>query len=177
MRNKGIGVSVHANSSIFTDMMLSSLLDMAAVLRRLAKGYTKHPLLCNVGLYGTLYALGDVSQQNISGKKKVDLKSAARVSTVGATLYGPFYYYWYRILEKKIPGTATRNIVKKVVIDQAIAGSGGVFTFFVGQIFFYIVTGFTRVSRKSTWAFHLLVLFTQQENVTLKMMRSSKMKK
>jgi hypothetical protein len=52
------------------------------------------------------------------------------MATVGATFFGPFYFVWYRALDRILPGTAVRTIVRKVVADQAVAGIIGLIAFF-----------------------------------------------
>ena len=104
------------------------------VFSRLRALYSRHPLVCNMGIYGSLYSLGDVSQQTICGKSHIDYLSASRVGAVGAGIFGPFYLFWYRALDKRLPGTAAKIILRKVIVDQSIAGAVGTFVFFTGNL-------------------------------------------
>ena len=68
----------------------------------------------------------------IQGRSKYDWSSIGRIATVGAFL-GPIYSVWYTKLDKVLPGTATKTLVTKVVLDQGLAGVFGVAVFFGGK--------------------------------------------
>ena len=108
-----------------------------SLLRQVGRVYRRHPMISNMGLYGSLYFLGDLSQQTICGCPP-DLQSATRVAAVGAGIFGPFYTYWYKFLDSRLPGAAVRTVAKKVVIDQMVAGLAGVYLFYVGRCTFYV---------------------------------------
>ena len=112
---------------------------MASLLRQVGRAYRRHPVICNVGLYGSLYFLGDLSQQTICRCPERNFQSARQVACVGAGVFGPFYYYWYRYLDGKVPGNAAKAVVKKMVLDQMVAGAGCVYIFYVGRSSFYMI--------------------------------------
>lgn len=102
------------------------------ILKHVRGLYVKYPLLGNVIVYGGLYSAGDLSQQTITNRPTYDFDSTKRVGGLGAGVFGPFYLFWYRSLDKFIPGAAAKAVVKKVVTDQAFAGPVGLFLFFTG---------------------------------------------
>ena len=98
--------------------------------------YRRYPVLGNVLVYGTLYTAGDISQQTIAGRTQYDLDSAKRMGTVGATIFGPLGTFWYPFLEKFLPGTSKKVIVKKILADQGIMTPLCVTIFYVGEFQF-----------------------------------------
>ena len=118
--------------------LLPAACTMASLLRQVGRAYRRHPVICNVGLYGSLYFLGDLSQQTICRCPERNFQSARQVACVGAGVFGPFYYYWYRYLDGKVPGNAAKAVVKKMVLDQMVAGAGCVYIFYVGKSSFYM---------------------------------------
>ena len=102
---------------------------MAALLKSL---YSKHPVLGNIVIYGSLYSAGDITQHMIMGQPQ-DIANTKRVGCVGGFLFGPIYTYWYRFLDGRLPGASAKLIVKKVVADQAVMGPVGVSIFYTGN--------------------------------------------
>ena len=102
------------------------------VISRLSRLYSRYPVAGNVLVYGGLYSAGDVSQQTLLREPKYDWANASRVGLVGATVFGPFYHFWYRYLDRLLPGKAKFTIVKKLTVDQGVAGILGVFIFYTG---------------------------------------------
>ena len=58
------------------------------------------------------------------------------MATVGACYYGPLYYYYYGILDRRLPGKNPRTILLKLFIDQVVVTipSLVIFYVFVGQL-------------------------------------------
>lgn len=79
--------------------------------------------------------LGDAMQQTIekSQKKKrsYDWQRVAHMAAVGLVL-GPVVHYWYGSLDRWLPGTQRRTIVKKVLADQLVASPVFLLIFFMG---------------------------------------------
>ncbi|KAJ8911419.1 hypothetical protein NQ315_005952 [Exocentrus adspersus] len=84
----------------------------------------KHPLISNSVIYGSLCVAAEFTQQTVTRKvldspsKPYDLETIGRYSVYGTTLAGPALTVWYRFLDKKFVGTATKIVIKKLLIDQ-----------------------------------------------------------
>jgi len=80
-----------------------------------------------------LYGGGDVARQTIQRTPKIDYTTTARMAVVGGAGLAPCLYGWYKILDRLVSGKTIQLLVKKVIIDQMVAGSIGVFIFYVGK--------------------------------------------
>lgn len=110
--------------------MLCFQIIMLRFVKSVGSLYTRRPVMFNMCMYGTLYAAGDVSQQTIMRRPQYNWQNTGNLATVGAGFFGPFYFYWYKFLDAMLPGKLVTTIVKKVLIDQAIAGVIGLSAFF-----------------------------------------------
>ncbi len=104
--------------------------------------YVRHPVVANALLYTGLYSAGDVSQQTILRRPRYDWANVSRIGLVGGCFFGPSYHYWYRYLDKMLPGTARRTIVRKLLADQGIAGIIGIAVFYIGESYFFIIPSY-----------------------------------
>ncbi len=103
------------------------------VLSILKRIYTSKPVLANVAIYGSLYYAGDLSRQTIIVESKsYDLKSSSKMAVVGGGVFAPFAFYYYRLLDRKLPGKTMRIICKKILFDQGIMGVFGTALFYTG---------------------------------------------
>ena len=61
-----------------------------------------YPLLGNMATCGTLYGLGDISQQTLFKAKDKDYNWTGTKRIVGMSFFGfgPIYYFWYKMLDK-----------------------------------------------------------------------------
>lgn len=86
----------------------------------------KYPILGNAVVYGTLCIAAETSQQTINNKilaspaKPLDTKLIGQYAVYGIGVGGPVVAIWYRFLDKKLPGTAVKTIVKKMMADQFV---------------------------------------------------------
>ncbi|XP_030745838.1 mpv17-like protein isoform X2 [Sitophilus oryzae] len=86
----------------------------------------KRPVLGNCIVYGTLCVAAETSQQTINKKflekpsKPLDTATIGRYAIYGTSIGGPLVSLWYKFLDKKLPGTAVKTIVKKMLVDQFI---------------------------------------------------------
>lgn len=53
------------------------------------------------------------------------------MAVLGCTYYGPFATFIYDNLDRVLPGTATKTVIKKMVFDQFVLTSFGVCVFYV----------------------------------------------
>jgi len=82
----------------------------------------KYLLITNAFIGSTCIGLGDFVVQNFSihvtkEQKKVELQKVARVAFIGGSFsfVETFYYRW---LERVLPGRSVANVIQKVVMDQ-----------------------------------------------------------
>ncbi|KAF6035222.1 MPV17L [Bugula neritina] len=52
---------------------------------------------------------------------------------VGGLVLSPLYILWYNFLDKKVPGTTGRSLIKKIALDQIAAGMFGTCIFFIAM--------------------------------------------
>ena len=127
----------------------------------LARFYSRHPLVSNCLIYGSLYAGAELSQQTINhvftsarrarsrnntavtssanagantsvlAKLKYDIASVKRYAVLGTCVYPPVFYAWYKWLDATFKGSAVRIVGAKVFLDQFVLGPPSLFCFFV----------------------------------------------
>jgi len=91
------------------------------------------PLLTHVTTAGTLYFTGDVLCQKLEKKEEWDYMRTARMTVIGIGLMGVAGGKWYAIMDKKLPGTDVRTIVKKVALDQFVFAPAFYLSFYFGM--------------------------------------------
>ena len=89
--------------------------------------------LINIGTACSLYTLGDLLQQKIERKKRIDWRRTARMATMGLACLGPLNHNWYIFLDKILPGTTVRTVTKKVLVDILVMGPVFLVSFFTGR--------------------------------------------
>lgn len=79
-------------------------------------------------------ATGDVITQQFVERKgfEHDVKRTVRMGTIGLVI-GPILRTWYLALERIVPGTATINGFKKMLLDQTLFAPGFILFFFVAS--------------------------------------------
>ncbi|XP_029441170.1 mpv17-like protein [Rhinatrema bivittatum] len=106
---------------------------MQALLR-----FTKrHPWLTNVTVYGSLFSCADVVQQKLTKDPgdPIDFTQTAKVGLVGFCFHANFNFFWLRAIERVFPGSAPRNVIRKVVCDQLMAAPITICVFYAGLSF------------------------------------------
>ncbi|XP_035228731.1 mpv17-like protein [Stegodyphus dumicola] len=108
------------------------------MLSRVRLIFQKRPLLMNMVSFGTMYVGAEVAQQTIlvytsPQKNSIDWGSVGRYAVVGIVGIGPALFYWYRILDRLLPGSAAKTVVKKVLSDQLISSTSCLVIFFTGM--------------------------------------------
>jgi len=120
---------------------MSIVLSVKGVVQRCRAAFKRHSFVGSVLVYSCLYGAGDIARQTVQRTPKKDYATTARMAVVGGGGLAPCLYTWYRILDRLVSGTTVQVVVKKVVIDQMVAGSVGVVIFYVGQFLTVSVTG------------------------------------
>ena len=89
------------------------------VLSTLRIALNKRPLLKSVVTVTSLITAADVSCQVIESKgEQFNWTRLRNMMSIGVCYYGPFYYYYYGMLDRKLPGKNPRTIALKLLIDQ-----------------------------------------------------------
>ncbi|CAH1236463.1 unnamed protein product [Diabrotica balteata] len=117
---------------------MGSILAMTTIKTKLSnilsKAFSsKYLLLTNLGLSISLSAAGDIIEQKYELMaeeiQEMSLERTKNLSVAGFTV-GFVCHYWYKHLEKFLPGYTFRIVCKKVVLDQIIASPVCIATFF-----------------------------------------------
>lgn len=92
----------------------------------------KYLLLTNMTITASLSSLGDIMQQSyeiaIQRQENWNKTRTFHVSITGLVL-GPPCHFWYKFLDKYLPGRAPSVIVKKLVLDQIFCAPVMIFLF------------------------------------------------
>ncbi|NXC20272.1 MP17L protein, partial [Corythaeola cristata] len=97
-------------------------------------GVRRFPWLCNVLLYGGLFAAGDAAQQLWRRRgQSPDWAQTRRVALVALAFHGNFSYVWLRALERALPGRRPLAVVGKVLCDQLLGAPVAVLAFYTGE--------------------------------------------
>ncbi|XP_072916611.1 mpv17-like protein isoform X2 [Hemitrygon akajei] len=99
----------------------------------LATKIRKFPWISSVALYSCVFAAGDLAQQNLSKKEKVDFKQTRNVTTLALTFHGHFIYLWMKTIESVFPGATAGIILRKLACDQLIGTPTGISAFYIGM--------------------------------------------
>ena len=89
-----------------------------------------HPIRTNMATTGTLFALGDILAQTLEPSQETEqspLARTARAATYG-TLYAPLGDAWYRLRQRRVPGTALR-----VAADQLLFAPAGLALYYAAM--------------------------------------------
>lgn len=107
----------------------------------------RYLLVTNTFSNGILMGFGDVSIQLIerrsSGnldKDGIDWYRTGRLFLIGLGL-GPALHFWYKFLDKRLPGANALSVAKKVFLDISIASPICIAYFFIG----------TNILERRTW--------------------------
>ena len=92
-------------------------------LERCKAFFDKHYLLANMGVYGSLYSVGDITCQLISHANTTtphDWERTKRMGTMGCTVLPLLNTYFYRFLDRAFIGGSPRIVFKKLIIDTFV---------------------------------------------------------
>jgi len=106
-------------------------MSVIGVLKRCQAVFKRHSFVGSVLVYSCLYGGGDIARQTIHRTPKKDYVTTARMAVVGGAGLAPCLYGWYKILDRLLSGKTMQVLVKKVVVDQLIAGSMSISIFYI----------------------------------------------
>ncbi|BFY99393.1 hypothetical protein BsWGS_02433 [Bradybaena similaris] len=121
--------------------------------------FRQNLLATNIVTCASLLGLGDCAVQKINTAfdkdYKYDLARTGRMAIIGVML-GPFNHFWYAFLDRLIVGKTRRIIIKKIMIDQAVAG-----TFFCTSFLYgiSILEGKTHEAAIEEWKHKFLKIY------------------
>ncbi|XP_017780921.1 PREDICTED: mpv17-like protein [Nicrophorus vespilloides] len=101
--------------------------------------FTKHPVIANSVIYGTLYLGAEMSQQVMTKKvltdkpEPMDMPTLARYGFYGTIIQGPLLTFWYKWLDAKFVGTGLKLVAKKLMVDQFVSVPPLLLIFFVSM--------------------------------------------
>ncbi|XP_037936218.1 mpv17-like protein 2 [Teleopsis dalmanni] len=128
------------NSKIIT-RLLSSIKTVSKInyFRHLKAAHRKafsdkFLLLTNVGISLSLSSTGDIIEQQyeyLCGDIKCySLQRTSHMATSGVTV-GVICHYWYKFLDKRMPGRTLKVVMQKIVLDQFICSPVYISAFFI----------------------------------------------
>ncbi|XP_060939527.1 bMERB domain-containing protein 1-like isoform X1 [Limanda limanda] len=106
------------------------------MLKALVRHVRRYPWASNVTVYGCLFAGGDLVHQLLSRRDNMDWTHTRNVAVVGFGFHGNFSFFWMRFLERRFPGNSARMVVRKLLLDQSIAGPLATSVFYTDQIIY-----------------------------------------
>ena len=107
---------------------------LGARLYLVAKGFaTRHPVFTNSVMYGSILSTAEVMQQTIAGYERYDWARVGNMMVLGCCALGPRGYYWYRWLDRTLPGMAKLTVLMKVFVDQLVSAPVFILIFYAGQ--------------------------------------------
>ncbi|XP_076264634.1 mpv17-like protein 2 [Rhynchophorus ferrugineus] len=93
----------------------------------------RYLLYTNVGISLCLSGVGDVLEQNyeiLTQQIPCWNKQRSRDMALSGTTVGVVCHYWYKFLDRSLPGYTIRIVLKKIVVDQFIGSPLCISTFF-----------------------------------------------
>ncbi|XP_017052284.1 mpv17-like protein 2 [Drosophila ficusphila] len=91
-------------------------------------------LFTNVGISLTLSCVGDILEQHLeiycNEIERFEATRTAHMAISGVTV-GVICHYWYKMLDKRMPGRSMRVVAKKIVLDQLICSPIYITVFFI----------------------------------------------
>jgi len=101
---------------------------MGGLVNRFRAELNSRPLATNCLVFGSLSGLAEFSQQTLlyklfplkKDRKQYDLAAVGRYVVVGAAVFAPILTFWYRWLDRVLPGNTAAVVMKKVTIDAVV---------------------------------------------------------
>ena len=79
-----------------------------------------NPLPTKLITSGVISFSGDLLSQTLFSQEAFDISRCIRYTTAGTLLVGPTLHYWYRYLNRVIPGTSLVVNLKRLIFDQLL---------------------------------------------------------
>jgi len=101
---------------------------MARLVSVVQTGLKSRPLVTNCIVFGTLSGLAEFSQQTLlykilpckEDRTNYDMAAVGRYVILGGALFAPVLHYWFRWLDKFLPGKSGIVVLKKVTLDAVV---------------------------------------------------------
>ena len=91
----------------------------------------RYLLLTNTVVSVVVDGLGDVIEQKLERTCPYDWPRTLRMAATGLFL-GPISHYWYRWLDRVLPGKGTVTIAKKITLEQFTIAPAEIASFYCG---------------------------------------------
>ncbi|XP_076332826.1 mpv17-like protein [Tachypleus tridentatus] len=109
---------------------------MKVIITAITSSFRKRPFISNVFAYGSMYITAELGQQYIirqaeQSGEKFDWLAVKRFGFLGTFLFAPALYGWYHLLDKTLPSTASKVVIKKVLLDQGLCAPIQLAVFYV----------------------------------------------
>eukprot|EP01130_Rhizamoeba_saxonica_P000174 TRINITY_DN10171_c0_g1_i1.p1 TRINITY_DN10171_c0_g1~~TRINITY_DN10171_c0_g1_i1.p1 ORF type:complete len:200 (-),score=36.00 TRINITY_DN10171_c0_g1_i1:60-617(-) len=92
---------------------------MSLLWSKYTTALVKKPILTKAATGGVLSGTGDIISQVIDGDS-YDVVRTLKLAFFGFSVYGPGLHFWYKGLEKVVPGVTVAKVIQKIVLDQTI---------------------------------------------------------
>lgn len=103
--------------------------------RLLHAAFSRYLLLTNVVVSGATEGIGDLLEQRAverSSAREHDWPRTGRMMLVGLA-FGPVDHYWYRFLDRYLPGRTAGIVAAKVMADMLVFGPTSIATFYLSE--------------------------------------------
>ena len=98
---------------------------MSRLFNRFKSSMASSPLMTNCLVYGSMSGMAEFSQQTIllkvfpkeDQRQQYNKGSVFRYTVLGGAVFSPTLHFWYRWLDRVMPGTTVTTVVKKLVLD------------------------------------------------------------
>ena len=103
---------------------------MFRLFTMLRSGMASSPLITNCLVYGSMSGMAEFSQQTLMYKvfpkkgdeQKYNKASIFQYTVLGGVVFSPALHFWYRWLDRMMPGTGVVVVAKKVALDIGVFG-------------------------------------------------------
>lgn len=117
---------MHACASLLSPAgALPTVMVLRRLYRHLDDATRRWPLTVKCSSGAVLAVIGDTAVQRIDGSaarsQGHDGARTARLATWRSLIHTPIVHFWFAALERRFPGAAAGNVLKKVACDQVIA--------------------------------------------------------
>lgn len=96
------------------------------------RAFSEYLLVTNIIASGVIDGIGDFLEQKVERVRPHDWARTGRMCCIGFVL-APADHYWYKILDRYLPGRNATIIGKKVILDMVIYGPFCISAFYLGE--------------------------------------------
>lgn len=128
MLGRQLGVAARMGIRSMARRSTAGVRPPVGLVKRFRAMLNSSPLATNCLVFGSLSGLAEFSQQTLLYKffpckqerKKYDLAAVGRYVVMGCVVFAPVLTFWYRWLDRFLPGKTAMVVMKKVVLDVSV---------------------------------------------------------